>query len=61
MTIMLHQSVVKCRQPMPLYFGRYCSITFVKEGTYDLPGGGTVTLAGRVVTRLQVEAVRNAA
>jgi hypothetical protein len=30
----------------------YRSTTFVKEGTYPLQGGGTVTLAGRIVSSL---------
>lgn len=33
----------------------YRSVTFTKAGTYDIPGGGTVTIAGRVVARLQVQ------
>jgi hypothetical protein len=33
----------------------YRSITFVKEGTYDLPGGGTVKLAGRRASKVGAE------
>jgi hypothetical protein len=52
----------------PLYAGRvtvntldpyYRSITFTKEGTYELPGGGTIKSAGRVVAPLK--AARKAA